>query len=119
VLGAAVALEKNQFQRKRPNTSMNEDVLQEQNEDALPWIGRSGWRERPLYRGWEVEDILTTVGDRVAVTRSHYGYRVLNTPDVGFVDIDFNPDYDTMPQEKESLARVREWVAQHPIRWAV
>jgi len=101
---------------------MNEEVLKteqphradEENENALPWAKRSGWRKRPMYKGWELEEILATVeGDRAAVTRSHSGYRVVNTPDVGFVDIDFNTDYDPLPQQEESLAGLRRWVAGH------
>jgi hypothetical protein len=90
---------------------MNEVILQEQNEDALPWAKRTAWRKRPLYKGWELEEILTTIsGERAAVTRSHYGYRVVNTPDVGFIDVDYNTDYyPTSPQEEESLAQLREW----------
>jgi hypothetical protein len=55
---------------------------EEEEENALPWIERIRWRKRHMYKGWATEEILERVGERAAITRSHYHYRVLNTPDM-------------------------------------
>jgi hypothetical protein len=87
---------------------------EEEEENALPWIERERWRQRQTYEGWETEEILERVGERAAIARSHSHYRVLITPDVGFIDVDHNLDYNIWHQQIETLANVREWVATHP-----
>jgi hypothetical protein len=58
-----------------------------------PFLQRQEFRKDHMYRGWMLEPVIDTFGDRVAITRSNYGYRVLNTPDLGMVDVDFNRDW--------------------------
>src|SRR5258708_16986150 len=89
-------------------------LSEEAKQNAVPWIERTSWRKRHMYVGWALEDVLEQVDQRGAVTRSHYGYRVLNTPDLGLVDIDYNLEYITWHQEQEDLVNMREWAVQHP-----
>jgi hypothetical protein len=95
--------------------------LQEQEErareSAKPFLKRESWRKRHMYQGWMLEPIIETVGERAAITRSNYGYRVLNTLDLGIVDVDFGLDCDGRfvgPQQKEALSNLRQWVGEHP-----
>jgi hypothetical protein len=81
---------------------------------AKPFLQRQEWRKDHMYRGWMLEPVIDTFGDRIAITRSNYGYRVLNTPDLGMVDVDFNLDFDTAPQQMEVSSNLRDWVAKHP-----
>src|ERR1035441_2261821 len=81
---------------------------------AKPFLQRQEFRKDNMYRGWMLEPVIDTFGDRIAITRSNYGYRVLNTPDLGMVDVDFNLDFDTAPQQLEVLSNLRDWVAKHP-----
>jgi hypothetical protein len=81
---------------------------------AKPFLQRQEFRKDHMYRGWMLEPVIDTFGDRIAITRSNYGYRVLNTPDLGMVDVDFNLDFDTAPQQLEVLSNLRDWVAKHP-----
>ncbi len=89
-------------------------LREEAKQNAVPWIERTSWRKRHMYVGWTLEETLEQVGECAAITRSHCGYRVLNTSDLGFVDVDFNLAYRTWHQEKETLANLGEWVAAHP-----
>lgn len=82
-------------------------------ENALPWNQQKSWRKRGMYGGWMLEPIIEQVTERAAVTLSHYGYKCLNTPDVGIADIDFNLDYLTVFQKLEALASLRAWIAEH------
>jgi hypothetical protein len=87
---------------------------EDEDENGLPWIERTSWRKRHMYNGWTLEETLEQLGECAAVTRSHYGYRVLNTPDLGFIDVDLNLEYDTGCQRAEVLSSLRSWVVQHP-----
>lgn len=66
-----------------------------------------------MYRGWYREEILETINERAVITRSQYGYRVLNTPDLCFVDIDHDPNFEAFEQ-LEVLSQLHDWVKQHP-----
>lgn len=59
-----------------------------------------------MYRGWYREEILETINERAVITRSQYGYRVLNTPDLCFIDVDHNPHFETFEQ-LEVLSQLR------------
>jgi hypothetical protein len=96
-------------------------------DNALPFLERTRWKKRFMYRGWTEEKRIRDVGDSAAITRSHYWYQVLNTPLMGFVDIDFNFWSDFGPyadlgetldsikyQLLDVLEKVKEWVANHP-----
>jgi hypothetical protein len=83
-------------------------------EKALPWQEQTRWRKSVMYEGWELEDILRHLSERAAITRSHNGYAVINTPDLGFIDVDFDVEYDTKPQQAEVMLHLTEWVANHP-----
>jgi hypothetical protein len=78
------------------------------------FIQQEGWRKRHMYRGRMLEPVIDTYGPRIAITRSNYGYRVLNTPDLGMIDVDFNLGFDAKPQELEVLSNLHSWVAEHP-----
>jgi hypothetical protein len=100
-----------------------ERTLQEQ-DDALPFSQRTLYRKRHMYRGWQLEPVEeATEGyegmSGFAITRSNYGYRVLNSPDLGAVDVDFDLgpgicETHIAAQQKESLSNIRDWVAAHP-----
>lgn len=83
-------------------------------DNAKPFLERQLWRKRWMYEGWGREEVLFAPTDRSAITRSHYGYEVLNTPDLGIVDVDFNLDYDINAQQWESLSQLRSWCGDHP-----
>jgi len=57
-----------------------------------------------MYKGWTLEDQLQRLNDHAVVTRSHYGYRVLNTSNLGVIDVDHNLEYDTLPQHRERVS---------------
>lgn len=109
---------KRQDEEQKPKQGPSSYVLKAQEErdadNAKPFLDRQLWRKRWMYRGWSEEEILWTPTDRSAFTRSHYGYEVLNTPDLGVVDVDFNIDYDVKAQQCESLSNLKAWCAVHP-----
>jgi hypothetical protein len=89
------------------------------NNSITPFLEQPEWRKRFLYRGWQLEPIEHTFGADVAITRSNYGYRVLNTPLLGMVDVDLNPQFDTEAQKKEALANMEEWAKAKQQSWIV
>jgi hypothetical protein len=86
-------------------------------EASKPFLAREGWRNRIMYEGWMREDVIETVSDRAVITRSFHGYEVLNSADLGMVDVDFDLETDGIyiyAQEREALYNLNEWAAQHP-----
>lgn len=89
-------------------------------ENALPFSERTAWRKRHMYEGWMLEPVLEQVTQRAVVTRSNYGYRVLNSADLGMVDLDFHIELPrefwdaTGPQREEAVSNIRSWVAANP-----
>jgi hypothetical protein len=84
---------------------------------GTPWADRIRYRARFMYKGWEVEDTIGRVNESGVITRSHYGYEVLNTPVLGFVDCDFFKYVDGCPveiQHLEIISQLHAWVAVHP-----
>lgn len=87
------------------------------NNSTTPFLEQDEWRKRFLYRGWQLEPIEHTFGANIAITRSNYGYRVLNTPLLGMIDVDINPQFDTEPQKKEAIANMEEWAKAKKQSW--
>jgi hypothetical protein len=95
-------------------------------EGALPFIERTLFRKRHMYKGWMFERVIEQADARAVITQSNYGYKVLNTPELGMIDVDFDLEftqqtsahlresYYIQPQEKEALSNLRDWVAVHP-----
>jgi hypothetical protein len=93
-------------------------------ESALPWAQRTSWRKRQMYRGWMLEPIEerhegVTGSSPFVITRSNYGYRVLNSPALGIIDVDFGFDcgiskLHVAVQQAEAIANLRDWVESHP-----
>lgn len=81
---------------------------------AKPFPERLGWRKDHMYKGWVLEPVVETYGPHIATTRSNYGYLCLNTPLLGMIDVDLNPDYDLSIQTLEALANLQDHVADHP-----
>ena len=102
-----------QQNEEAPKTYEEKRAAERTAELARPFLERKGWRKARTYQGWTSEPVVETVGDHIAITRSNYGYRVLNTPDLGMIDVDFNLEFDAYPQEKEVLSNLRDWVANH------
>ena len=91
-------------------------------------LDRYGYGERALR-----EEIIQTVpsgsyNPQAVITRNQYGALVLNTPDVMFVDIDFEPEQGglvktilklfgrpAVDREALWLLRIRNWMADHPL----
>jgi len=116
-----------QLKRQVEDYDKHERELEEQErarENALPFNERTTWRKRHMYRGWQLEPVIEQHADAAglsafAITRSNYGYRVLNTPDLGIVDVDFDlgagiSKMHVHAQQKEAIANIRDWVAAHP-----
>jgi hypothetical protein len=99
--------------------SWQEQELAKREYDAsLPFAERTLYRTRHMYRGWQLEPVEVQAGN-FAVTRSNYGYRVLNSPELGAVDVDFDfgagiSERHVPFQQMEALANIRDWVAAHP-----
>jgi hypothetical protein len=89
-------------------------------ENDLLFTERTGWRKRHMYKGWMLEPVIEQPHERAVITRSNYGYRVLNTPDLGMVDVDFDLEGNGLhrqylgPQQEEALSNLRDWVHGHP-----
>jgi hypothetical protein len=108
------------YKREREEREL---TLQAQ-DDALPFSQRTLYRKRNMYRGWQLESVEEATDgyegmSGFAITRSNYGYRVLNSPDLGAVDVDFDlgpgiVETHILAQQKESLSSLRDWVAAHP-----
>lgn len=90
-------------------------------EAARPWIEQQHWRRSITYKNWAREQILERVGEFAAVTQSPYGYEVLTTRDLGFIDIDFHSDFyepwlgGWTWQPVDVLAKLKAWVAVNPV----
>ena len=73
--------------------------------------GVGNWRRLKSCTRWANAPFTTT--------RSNFGYRVLNSPDLGAVDVDFDlgpgiVETHIAAQQKEALSNIRDWVAAHP-----
>ena len=98
------------------------DEIELQLDTLLPFADRNGYRKKHMYRGWQLETVeeLHAVGEcTFTTTRSNFGYRVLNSPDLGAVDVDFDlgpgiVETHIAAQQKEALSNIRDWVAAHP-----
>lgn len=86
---------------------------------SLPFAERTLYRTRHMYLGWQLEPV-EVQAENFAITRSNYGYRVLNSPEIGIIDVDFAGDcggisvMHVTAQQKEAIANLRDWVASHP-----
>src|ERR1039457_2179867 len=94
------------------------EQLERARENALPFAERAGSRKRHMYRGWQLEPV-ELQADNFAITRSNYGYRVLNSPDLGIIDVDFDfgagiSEMHMAVQRMEAITNIRDWVAAHP-----
>src|ERR1017187_10464072 len=114
-----------QLKRQVEDYDKHERELEEQErarENALPFNERTTWRKRHMYRGWQLEPVIEQHPDAVgmsafALPRSNYGYRVLNTPDLGIVDVDFDlgagiSKMHVPAQQKEAIARSEEHTSE-------
>src|SRR6516225_4867606 len=60
------------------------------NSSNTPFLELKEWRTRHMYRGWTLEPVElqhepVAGSSPFAITRSNYGYRVLNSPDLGII----------------------------------
>lgn len=66
------------------------------NTDEFVWLDAKErmnltWDKLNRYEVHELEEILDKIATDTAVTRSHLGFHVLNTPNLTVFDIDFDP----------------------------
>lgn len=91
---------------------------------ALPFLDRKGHVIRHMYKGWTEEPVeerheSVSGSSPFAITRSTSGYRVLCSPDLRTIDVDFNKGWGISrihiaAQQKEALSNIRDWVRAHP-----
>jgi hypothetical protein len=81
---------------------------------ARPFLKHTEWRTTPMYKNWDLELIEAAYGDNIAITRSRYGYRVMATPHMQSLDVDFSMAYCVDAQRKQAIEDLKTWIEKHP-----
>jgi len=79
-----------------------------------PFLRQAEWRTTPMYKGWDLELVEATYGETIAITRSRYGYRVMTTPHMQSLDVDFSMAYCLDAQRKQAFEDLSAWIDKHP-----